>query len=149
MPCRARARGELPVLLPSRRVLRDRQIVDLQTPAPDESRVFSGYEDQAITPPVRQYGGSLVDTVGVVTELAFKGRAFTNGPVDKVAAVRIRAGKNDRFVGDEQFGRRIRKLAENRLAADHHDVLDIGDGSRGANDMLEFRAVHKSHSPAA
>jgi hypothetical protein len=53
-------------------------------------------------------------------------------------------GKNVSFIGNQQFGRGIRKLAQDRLASDHGDVIDIRDRRRSPDDMLQLARVMAS-----
>src|SRR2546429_3568125 len=65
---------ELPIFFPAGSVLRDRQVMNFQTPTFHEPGVFSGHQYQPVAPSIRQYRGSLLDAVGVVTEGPLKRR---------------------------------------------------------------------------
>ena len=69
--CMSGERGrELQVLLTPGRVFRDGQIVNLQTPTPDEPRVLARYQNQPLAPAVWKHRRSLIDSVGVIAKLA-------------------------------------------------------------------------------
>lgn len=134
--------SEVQVLLTPGRVFRDGQIVNLQTPTPHEPRILARYQNQTLAPAVRKNRRSLIDSVGVIAKLALKGRTFTDRTVDQVAPFRVRTRINIRLVGNQKFGRRIGELTQDGLAADHHNVIVIGDGSRRSNDVLQLGAGH-------
>ena len=46
------------------------------------------------------------------------------------------------FHRDQEFARGVRELAEDRLAADDHYVLRVGDCCRGPDDVLQLFAGH-------
>ena len=54
--------------------------------------------------------------------------------------------KHIRLVRDQEFGRSIGELAQDRLAANDHNVVDAGDRSRRADDVLQ---LHTCHEPSA
>ncbi len=78
----------------------------------------------------------------IIAEGALKGRTFADGGIDQITPLGMVARIDIRSVGNQQFSRRIRKLPKHRLAADHHYVIDVGDGSRGTDYMLQLRARH-------
>src|SRR5689334_22196794 len=75
--------GEFQVFLTPGRVFGDGQIVTFQTPAPDESRILARYQNQSRAPAVRKNSRSLIDSVGVISELALERGAFTDGCVNQ------------------------------------------------------------------
>ncbi len=134
--------SKIQILLTSVRVLRNGQIVNLQTPAPHETRILTRYQNQSIAPAIRKDGGSLINSMGVVAKLPLKGRALSDSGIYQVAALDARARVNVRFVGNQKLGRSVRVLTQNCLTSDHDDVIVIGDRSSRSNDVLQLRARH-------
>ena len=81
--------------------------------------------------------------MGVVTEGTLEGRGLADGAIDQVGSLRMAAGKHIRLVRDQEFGRSVGELAQDRLAADDHNVVDGGDRSRRADDVLQLHACHE------
>ena len=50
-------------------------------------------------------------------------------------SARIGAGKDVRFIRDEQLRRRTGKLAQDRLASDYDQILGVGDYAGGSDDV--------------
>ena len=50
--------------------------------------------------------------------------------------------KHIRFVGHHQLGGWVGELAQNCLASNDYDIIDIGDRHCRANDVLQVRTGH-------
>jgi len=125
--------SEAPILLAAGGILCNCQVVDLQAPASDETRVFPRYQNQPAAPSLGQDRGALGDTVRLVPERTVERGTFADGGIDQIGAIGMIARKDIRFARHTKFRWGVGELGQDRLAANHHQILHIRDGPRGAD----------------
>jgi alpha-tubulin suppressor-like RCC1 family protein len=69
-------------------------------------------------------------------------RQFANGAIDEDGFGGSVAGEDIGFDGSKQVEGGMWELRQNGLAAYHHEVTLIRDGSRSAEDVLKRRSIH-------
>ena len=141
-PVPQQAGDEIEVFVPAGHKFGNGQVMDFQAESRAAAGVFVSHWHEAFAPAGGQNRCVRPDTVGVVTEGLMKGRAFADGAIDQIAVGRVAQGEKIGFDGDEQFGGRMRKLAEHGLAADDDEFLRARDAGRGADDVLKLRSLH-------
>jgi hypothetical protein len=80
----------------------------------------------------------------VVPVRVVEGRAFADGPVDEIGALRLVLRVDVRFHRDAQLRRRVGVLAEDSLTADDDDLVVVGDVRGSADDVLEIPPSHRA-----
>ena len=78
------------------------------------------------------------DAPGVIAKPVFERRQFSDGDVDQVSKIGAAQGIHVGLHRREQEIRCVRHGAQNRLAADHHDFVLIGDGRRSTDEVLKL-----------
>lgn len=81
--------------------------------------------------------------MGVVAELAMKGRPVAERAVDQVCLLRAHQRIYVGLHRAEQRRWRVGMGAEDRLTTDHHEVALPDDIGRSSDDVLEFDASHQ------
>lgn len=109
------ATNEIEILLATGDEFGYGEVMDFQAESGAASSVGIAHGHEPFLPARRQNGSVQGHPVGVVAKGLVKGRAFANGAVDQVGVSRIPQREHVGFDGDEQFGRRVWKLAEQGL----------------------------------
>lgn len=78
----------------------------------------------------------------VVAEGLMKRRTFADASINQVGVTRTAERKQIGFDGNQQFCRRIGKLAEHRLAAEDDKLIRARNAGGGADDVLKLWALH-------
>jgi len=134
---------ELVVSLAARDGLGDHQVVHLEAPSGGPTRVRVAHGDEPLAPARYLHGGGLVDTVGEVAVGRMERRPLADTAIDQVHPLRAVLGKDLGLDRCTQRGRRVGELPENRLVANHDDLLVVRDVGRRADHMLRFGARHR------
>ncbi|MFN9956779.1 MAG: hypothetical protein ACK55I_27070, partial [bacterium] len=83
-----------------------------------------------------------IHTVCVVAEGLVEHRPLTDRSIDDDRKFRAILWENVRLHRHEQVFGSIRKCPQDGLAADHHDLTDVGIASGRADDVLKLIASH-------
>ena len=89
-----------------------------------------------------QGGGVRADTLRVIAVLLVERRSLADGTVHLVGQSRVALWIQVGLHRREQTDRRVGKLAEHGLAADHDDLAFAGDAPRRADQMLKLGTLH-------
>ena len=133
---------ESEVLLTPGDYLRAEQIVGFEAQSPRPSRVFVPDLDEALPPSWRQDSGLFGDALGVITEGLMEGRQFADAALDEVGAFGVVQWKKVSFDGDAHRLRSVGELTQDRLAADDHNSVVVGDDRGSADEVLELFPGH-------
>src|SRR6185436_10633362 len=106
------------------------------------ARVLILDDDEALLPPLWQAGGLFADALSVVAERLVEGGQLADAAVDDLGALGMVQGEEIRLDRKAHGLRGIRKLTQDRLAADDHDRVIGGNDRGGADEVLELLPVH-------
>jgi hypothetical protein len=129
---------ELEILFPPGNVFRDRQVMNFQAQAGDAIGIRIEDMHEALAPTLRQCRRLFPHALRVVAVQLVKPGALTDGAIDQVRLLGPIQGKYIRLRRHEERRWRVRKLTEDRLAADDHDLRVFGNGAGGANQVLKL-----------